>query len=399
MRYNEGDVVPRPVYVLQTEQIALGNKLLEYIDNKTTALGTEIYNQPVSEYVCKQQAEIEKQLFFRDEPLCIGLSARLPNEGSFITDSLSGVPLLLTRDATGEVHAFLNVCRHRGSQVAKDCGTTRSFVCPYHAWTYDLLGKLVARPQEAAFTGAQRETHGLTPLPAVEQDGMLWVCPTPSQNITIDKKLGGISQELAAYNLASFHHFDSCTIHRRMNWKLIVDTFLESYHFCVLHKDTICRIFYDDLSTFDTWGSNFRLVSARRTINELRNSNESEWNILEHIVGIYVLFPNTVLVWQLDHVELWHIYPCNGDPALATVRLDLYTPEPAQTEKVKQYWKKNLDLVVKVVEEEDFPVGETIQQGFLSDAQSHITFGTNEPALAHFHGSITQAVQSAANRL
>ena len=399
MRYNEREILPRPVYVLQTEQIALGNKLLEYIDNKTTALGTEIYNQPVSEYVCEQQAEIEKRLFFRDEPLCVGLSARLPNAGSFITDSLSGVPLLLTRDATGEVRAFLNVCRHRGSQVAKDCGTARSFVCPYHAWTYDLLGKLVARPQEAAFTGAQRETHGLTPLPVVERDGMLWVCPTPSRLIDIDDKLGGISQELAAYNLASFHHFDSCIIRRRMNWKLIVDTFLESYHFCVLHKDTICPIFYDNLSTFDTWGSNFRLVSARRTINELRDRNESEWSILEHIVGIYVLFPNTVLVWQLDHVELWHIYPSNDDAALATVRLDLYTPEPAQTEKVKLYWKKNLDLVVKVVEEEDFPVGETIQQGFLSEAQSHITFGTNEPALAHFHGSVTQAVQSAANRL
>jgi phenylpropionate dioxygenase-like ring-hydroxylating dioxygenase large terminal subunit len=180
-----------------------------------------------------------------------------------------------------------------------------------------------------------------------------------------------------------------------MNWKLIVDTFLESYHFCVLHKNTICSIFYDNLSTFDTWGSNFRLVSARRTIDELKGHLESEWNVMPHIVSIYVLFPNTVLVWQLDHVELWHIYPDGDDPDRSVVRLDLYTPEPAETEKARRYWDKNMELVVKVVEEEDFPVGESIQEGFHSAAQSHITFGINEPALSHYHRSISDAVRSA----
>ena len=379
--------------MLQSEQIIVGNQLLEYIDSKTTALGAAIYEQPVSEYTCEQQAEIEKQLFFRSQLLCLGLSARLPRAGSYMTDSLSGVPILLTRDSQNNVHGFLNVCRHRGSQVAQDCGTAKSFVCPYHAWSYDLTGKLVARPQDAAFGGMSRETHGLTSLQVVERNGMLWVCPSPDQSVDIGQKLRGISEELAAYDLASFHHFDSYIIRRRMNWKLVVDTFLESYHFCVLHKNSICPIFYDDLSTFDTWGENFRLVGARRTINELRSRDKSDWNILEYIVGIYVLFPNTVLVWQLDHVELWHIYPNTDDPERSVVRLDLYTPEPAETEKAKQYWKKNLDLVVGVVEEEDFPVGETIQRGFHSQAQSNITFGTNEPALAHFHRCVTEAVQ------
>ncbi len=380
--------------VLHSEQVALGNRLLKYIETKTTALGKAIYAQPISEYVCKQQAEIEKQVFFRNQLLCVGLSARLPSAGSFITDSLSGIPILLTRDAQNTVHGFLNVCRHRGAQIARGCGTVKSFSCPYHAWRYDLLGKLISRPQDDAFSEMPRENHGLIPLPVIERDGMLWVCPSPGQSTDINKKLGGISNELASYNLASFHHFDSCTMRRRMNWKLIVDTFLESYHFGVLHKDTIWPIFYDNLSTFDAWGPNFRLVSARRTIDDLKSLDESEWSVLEHIVGIYVLFPNTVLVWQLDHVELWHIYPGTDDPNLSVVRLDLYTPEPTVTEKMKKHWKKNLDLVVKVVEEEDFPVGETIQTGFHSLAQSHITFGTNEPALTHFHRSVTHAIQA-----
>jgi nitrite reductase/ring-hydroxylating ferredoxin subunit len=342
--------------VLHSEQVALGHKLFGYIDTQSTAVGNEIYEQPVSEYICERQAEIEKRVFFREELLCVGLSSRLPQAGSFITDSLSGVPILLTRDADQTVHGFLNVCRHRGSQVAKHEGKARSFVCPYHAWTYDLQGNLVARPQDSSFKGSSRETHGLTRLNVVERDGMIWVCPSPGRHADIDRKLSGLSEELAAYNLASFHHFDSCIITR---------------------------------------GANFRLVSARRTIDELRDRNESEWDVMKHIVGIYVLFPNTVLVWQLDHVELWHIYPDDDDPERSCIRLDLYTPEVARTERMKQYWKKNLDLVVRVVEEEGFPVGETIQTGFHSQAQSHITFGTNEPALTHFHNSVTRAVQAA----
>lgn len=210
----------------------------------------------------------------------------------------------------------------------------------------------------------------------------------------LDAKLAGLSPEMAAYNLGSFHHYDTCIIRRRMNWKLVVDTFLESYHFSVLHKNSIGSIFYGNLATFDTWGSNFRLVSARRTMNELRGRPGSEWDIMRHIVGIYVLFPNTVLVWQFDHVELWHVYPYNDDPDQSVARLDLYTPKPAETAKAKRYWDKNMALAVKVVEGEDFPVGESIQEGFHSAAQSHITFGTNEPALAHYHRSITAAIRS-----
>lgn len=384
--------------MLHSEQISLGHKLFDYIESKSTARGSETYKQPVAEYTCPKQAETEKQRFFRDDLICVGLSARLSSPGSFITDNLSGVPILVTRDAQGQVHAFLNVCRHRGAQVAKECGSAKAFMCPYHAWTYNLQGELIARPEESSFADIDRKSHGLKRLPIVECDGMLWVCPTPGKSVDLDKKLAGLSSELAAYNLGSFHHYDSCTIRRDMNWKLILDTFLESYHFCVLHKDTICSIFYDNLSTFDTWGNNFRLVSARRTIDKLKDYPESKWDVMPHIVGIYVLFPNTVLVWQLDHVELWHIYPNFDDPNKGLVRLDLYTPEAAVTEQAKQYWQKNLDLVVKVVQEEDFPVGEGIQEGFHSSAQDHVTFGTNEPALTHYHRAITCAIAPASSQ-
>lgn len=381
--------------MLQCDQIALGKTLLDYVEHKKTATSEAIYRQDVDEYINPQIAALEQQTFFHDDALCLGLSARLPTPGSYFTDDLTGVPIVVTRDAQGVVHAYLNVCRHRGSQVASGSGKARSFVCPYHAWSYDLRGRLIARPEEASFDGAPRTDHGLVELSAKEVDGLIWVCPNRERDFDLEQKLAGLAPEIAAYNLGTFHHFDSYIIRRQMNWKLVIDTFLESYHFCVLHKSTICSIFHDNLTAFDAWGANFRIVSPRRTIADLSGRDESDWNVMPHIVGIYVLFPNTVLVWQLDHIELWHVYPGDEDPNSSVLRLDLYTPEPARSEKAKQYWQKNLDLVVKVVQEEDFPVGETIQQGFHSGAQREIVFGTNEPALSYYHRTITEALTQA----
>ena len=377
--------------MLQAEQISVGTQLLQYIDTKSTAVSPELYRQPISEYTCEKQHKLEIEKLFRNSPLCVGLSGNLPSPNTYFTDDLSGVPLLLTRDEHGEVHAFLNVCRHRGAKVAAGCAKAKVFTCPYHAWTYGLDGRLVARPEEDAFSEANRKTHGLVPLPVVEKDGFLWVNPNPNGELDIEHHLSGVGDDLAGYGLENYHLYDSVILRHRMNWKLIVDTFLESYHFCVLHKNTICSIFHENLQTFDTFGNNFRLVSPRRTIESLRHVEPNQWALFPHIVGIYVLFPNTVYVWQLDHVELWHIYPDGDDPNYGCMKLSLYTPEPAESESAKAHWDRNLELVVKVVEEEDFPVGEDIQRGFHSGAQEHIIFGTNEPGLTHFHKGITAA--------
>lgn len=376
----------------QAEQIALGQRLLEYIDSGSTATSDEVYAQPIAEYTSTDIAACEHERLFSCKPLCVGLSGALPRAGSFLTHDFSGRPLLLTRDEQGRFRAFLNVCRHRGARVAEGCGEQRAFSCPYHAWRYGLDGRILARPEEQAFRAVPRETHGLTELPAEERDGLLWIVPDPAATLNAAQHLEGLSEELGAFGLAGFHHYRSTTLHRRMNWKLLLDTFLESYHFCVLHRDSICAIFYDNLTTFDAWGPHFRICSARRTIEQMRTEPEQQWNLLPHMVGIYVLFPNTVLVWQLDHVELWQIFPGPDAPDDAVVHLSLYVPEPADSDAAREHWDKNLDLVVHVVENEDFPVGEGIQRGFYSGAQDHIVFGCNEPALSFFHRHVTAAL-------
>jgi phenylpropionate dioxygenase-like ring-hydroxylating dioxygenase large terminal subunit len=121
----------------------------------------------------------------------MGLGCRIPKPGDYFTDNNCGVPILVVRDHDGEVRAFLNVCRHRGAQVATACGQIkRNFVCPYHGWSYDDRGKLVGIPDSRNFDGVDRDEHGLVALPACERFGCIWVQPEPGTHFDIDKELG-----------------------------------------------------------------------------------------------------------------------------------------------------------------------------------------------------------------
>src|ERR1700687_5298044 len=160
----------RRAVMRRQDKIAEARKLLAHVSDRTTALADGVYRNPVTDYTSPQQGAREREVFFRNGPINIGLRALLPNAGDWMPHDYAGVPILLVRRADGSLGAFLNVCRHRGARVAEGCGNgARSFSCPYHGWTYGLDGSLVARPEEASFAAAERATHGLRALPAVEK--------------------------------------------------------------------------------------------------------------------------------------------------------------------------------------------------------------------------------------
>ncbi len=380
------------------DQIAEARKLLAHLSDRTTALADGVYRNPVSDYTCPQQGARERELFFRNGPINIGLSALLPRAGDWMTHDYAGVPILIVRRADGSLGAFLNVCRHRGARVAEGCGPGNSgsggagsFSCPYHGWTYGLDGALVARPEEPSFAAAERATHGLRALPVVEKHGMIWVGLIPDRPLAVDRLLDGVADDLAAYDLRSYHHYETRVLRREMNWKLAVDTFGETYHLAYLHPDTVSPLFHNNCATFTAFGRNHRMIAARRTFDELRDQPEAAWNLFEHSAIVYVLFPNTVFLFQRDHVETWHIFPADRVDSCA-MYVSLYIPEPAAGDSAKRHWDNNFNLLMTTVESQDFPACEGMQRGFLSGAQESIVFGRNEPALQHYHRSIAAAL-------
>ncbi len=373
------------------QQVAIINRIFAHLEKRTTDMSLAIGLNPVEEYFSPAWQASEQRYLFHDRAQLLGLRGLLRDAGDHLVDDLGGASLLLVRTPEGAIHGFHNVCRHRGAPLVQHGGQcARSFTCPYHGWSYDLDGVPITL-KELHYPQLPPVERQLTAVGVSETHGLIWVHPHAGAAIPIE--LHGLEQELEAYRLQDFFHYETRRLQRRMNWKMVIDTFLESAHFPFLHRESIASLFIPSLGIFDAFGDHCRMIYPRKTINTLRGTDECGWDLLRHSIIIYVLFPNTLLIWQLDHVEVWRTYPDpSGDPAQCVAEVSMYIPQPADNDKARAHWDANMRILIRTVEGEDFPIAEAVQRGLRSGAQSHLTFGCHEPGLIHFHARLQQAM-------
>ncbi|MBV1932828.1 MAG: aromatic ring-hydroxylating dioxygenase subunit alpha [Porticoccaceae bacterium] len=381
----------------KTTSIELTRRALDLVKHGDTTRSDDIYMSPVESYICPDWLAQERAILFKEYPLLVAFSCDLPNAGDFITNDDVGVPLLVIRDKKGQINAFFNTCQHRGAKLVTGCGRAQGgLICPYHAWNYEFNGELKVIPDEVSFPGVNKTERSLKSLPVVEKYGMIWVCPTPGKTFDIDAQLGGLGKgmvdDLKAYEFQNYHPYAQRRMHRKMNWKLLLDTFLEPYHFAPLHPTTVGPLVHHNMCLLDTYGQNLREAVIRKSIDKLADEPEDSWDFPLHSALVYMLFPNAGLIMQRDHVELWRSYPVADKPDECIVQMDYYIPEPAETQSAKDHWERNMDLAVSTVIEEDIPGVEGIQVGLSSEAISHSTFGRCEPALIHFQREVAKSI-------
>jgi phenylpropionate dioxygenase-like ring-hydroxylating dioxygenase large terminal subunit len=373
-------------------QVTLVRRILTLLEARATELAPAPYVNRVTTYTSATQLERERALLFRGEPLLVGLSGDVPEPGSYLVHAEAGVPVLIVRSASGTLRAFLDVCRHRGAQVVTGAGkSTGRFTCPYHGWVYDEDGRVVAQPCSEGFAGLG-DTLCLAKLPVAERHGMIFVRATAGDPIDADAQLGGAEQELAPLGLERYVPFARHQTERAINWKLAVDTFLEAYHVPSLHQQSLAPTILGAPALWDAFGRSGRLVAVRRSITELRSRPEAEWSLLEHAVVLWGLFPNTVLIHQIDHVELVQAHPGAGGPDTSRIVFRLYTPGAVREDAARRHFQANFDLLVRTVEGEDFHVCEQIQRGFHAGGPGVVVYGRNEPGLAHYHRMIDRTL-------
>lgn len=376
-----------------TWQLGLLDRMMDHHrGGNTTDMGGEVYRNRIDKYVRPDRYAAELTGLFRGVPVVACLAADVAKPGDYVTLSIADVPVLVVRGDDGVLRAFRNVCRHRGACVAEGRGhTDKTFMCPYHAWSYRLDGRLVAMTHRAGFAGVDKADNGLSPLACGEAGGVVFV-HLDGDPATFDAAawLGGAAAELGSFGFENYTRTETRTSSRAMNWKLMFDTFGEVYHVEHLHRHTIHPLIQSNNSCFDQWGTHARLAVARWAMNDLESRPREEWQLGLAATLIYYLLPNTILTYQVDHMELYQIFPDGPDRCVALV--SLYAPEEPTTEKARAYWKRNLDLLMQVTETEDFLMCEQIQRSFGSGAQEFIQFGRNEPALTHFHSTIDRLI-------
>lgn len=342
-------------------------------------------------YCDTEHLETEHRLLFNSLPQVVALSGDIPNPGDTLTRECGGLDVLLTRDSTNAANAFLNVCKHRSAKViSEERSCSKRLVCPYHAWTYDLQGSLVGIPDKESFPQMELPQDGLRRLPLHEADGLIWVTPVLNEKVSCLPALGSFSDDFASYELGEYEHWRSHHFQLEMNWKLVIDTFLEPYHFASLHRDTVGPIFIPNLCHVERSGPHLREVLPRRTLVDLAGSDPEQWDIVPHSALVYVLFPATVFVMQIDHVETWRVRAHPTDPSRSVCDLDFYIPSELAGPGDQEHWEKNWRLTVDTVVNEDFLAMSGVQRGLSSGAFWSINVGANEPALGMFHSILDE---------
>ncbi len=345
-------------------------------------LDESIATSPVTRYTCPKRFERERQELFRGLPAIAAHSSELAARDSFLTRDLAGLPLLLTRDRGGAVHAFLNVCRHRGTRlVSEESGCRRRFSCPYHAWTYDNRGALLAIPHgDSGFPDLNLKALGLKRLGCQEVHGWIWVCAEKDIKIEVDGFLDGLAADFSWLNAGNLKKVHGDTIECAANWKILYEGGLEAYHFQTAHKNTIGLYFLDNLSSYRMFGRHIRSVLPRTRLDAEMALPEESRSLRRAANIVYSIFPSAQFLVQEDHLVWIQIQPLAVDRS----RVCLVTLAPADTDTEAEHWRKNHEITSRTLSE-DFAIGESIQSGLDSGANSELHFGRFEGALSKFN--------------
>lgn len=369
----------------------IADRLLQHHAAGTTGSAAEPFRLDNSVYTDPELLARERATLFTQNPMLVCFSRDLPGPGSYHTFDDLGVPVLLTRDRDGKVNAFLNACAHRGARLKDGCGKTAGFSCPYHAWSYDLQGRLIGIYKEETFGRIDKSLYNLVRLPVEEKYGMVYVGVDPQLRFSIDEHLGELAKYFALWRFDEMEPVGVHEFRSKNNWKLTVDTFFEGYHFSVVHKDSVGDYAFGNLSATDSFGRHQRLAYPNKSLLTLKDIPRQKWTtgVFDHFQLIHFIYPNVSLLVSPAAVEFFQFYPgATVDECVSRYRCywrsDASRPDQGRDPQAHFNW------VVQVVGDEDYRISQSIQKGLATGLRPFNTFGRNEPALMKIHEALAQ---------
>jgi phenylpropionate dioxygenase-like ring-hydroxylating dioxygenase large terminal subunit len=283
---------------------------------------------PAWAYTSEDVFELEKNVLFRRHWQVAGHISNVPNPGDYFCLDLVGERALIVRGKDGQIRAFHNVCRHRGSRVVADehgtCGS--ALVCPFHGWSFNLDGTFRTAPAPRSFPKLDPVEHGLKPLQIEIWHGFIFIRFVESDQPSIAQLMARHEAEIAPYRVEDqvpVGHLWTETID--VNWKAVRDVDNEGYHVPMAHpalQDLYGKNYFDEpfcdgtsrsFAQFDEESA--RLWSVRHyqsilpVVEHLPESHRRAW--------LYIgLFPNAVLVFYPDSVGFYQEFPVSPGKTL-----------------------------------------------------------------------------------
>ncbi|WP_417420580.1 aromatic ring-hydroxylating oxygenase subunit alpha [Halomonas sp.] len=189
---------------------------------------------------------LDMQEIFEKEWLFAGMSCEIPAKGNFMTLEIGDNPIVIIRGGEGQIHAFHNVCRHRGSRLCtKDKGKVAKLVCPYHQWTYELDGRLLFAGSDMG-TDFDLNQFGLKPVSVRTAGGFMFINLSDNPP-AIDDFLVTLEHYLEPYQMDNVKVAVESSIVEQCNWKLVIENNRECYHCNGSHPELLNSLIeFDD---------------------------------------------------------------------------------------------------------------------------------------------------------
>src|SRR5882724_6316648 len=321
------------------------------------------YTLPASYYFDPSCESPEKEKIFARTWQIIGHVDKLPNPGSFFTAELAGEPLLITRNAGGEIKGFYNVCKHRAGPPAEGCGERKVFRCGYHGWTYSLDGDLLNAPECDGVANFRREDFGLTPVRVPEQ--------------------------AAHFGFDKMKLFERRVYEMQCNWKTYIDNYLEGYHLPSVHPGLNRELDYNAY-TVEPHARHVRQFSPIRGAQPgdatPRRYQEAHENLT---IDYFWVFPNWMLNCYPDNVSLNIVAPIDAEHSLAI--FEWYLPEKdlgSAAAKASVEFSDQIQI-------EDVGICETVQKNLRSRSYQRGRYSIKQETGVHaFHRTYVEEMNS-----
>lgn len=372
--------------------VAMARHNMECVRAKRIEQADDVLRVPAAHYHDAERWRLEIDRVFKRVPLMLAMSCELTRSGDFKTLEIAGVPVLLLRDGAGRARAYVNSCSHRGAVIVTEArGNKRRFSCPYHAWTYDQEGALVAIYQEQDFGEIDKSCHGLTELPAAERAGMIWVNLDADSKLDIDTFLGGYDAVLESFGFADWALYDQRTV-EGPNWKIAYDGYMDLYHLPILHKNTFGPNMPNQ-ALYYPWGPHQRVASPDPGLLEFEDVPEADWPTDRLLSSVWTIFPH-VSIASFDGgggraVMISQLFP--GEDPLTSYTVQNYVMQSLPPDDdVRMAADEQFALLEHVVREEDYATGIRQQRALMSRPGAEVMFGRNEGGGQRFHGFVSK---------
>ncbi|MFA6219672.1 MAG: aromatic ring-hydroxylating dioxygenase subunit alpha [Erythrobacter sp.] len=348
------------------------------------------WSLPAWTYHDEEFHRLELDRIFRPSWQVVCHASDIPNHGDWHTLDHCGESVIVVHGKDDVLRAFTNVCRHRGSRLVDGAaGCAKKLVCPYHAWTYDLDGRLTGVPDAASYPALDRDRAGLAPVELETWRGFVFVRleddggPAPAQMMAPYEAM------IEPYRFEELSALGRVTLRpRRVNWKNVGDNYSDGLHIPVAHPG-LTRLFgksygVEAQANVDRmWGDMVERASANWSermyqrllppVAHLPQANQRHWLYFK-------LWPNVALDIYPDQVDFMQWLPISPTESLIR-EISYILPDDRREMRAARYcnWRIN-----RQVNAEDTALIARVQDGMASRSFSMGPLSDKEVCLKHF---------------